>query len=64
MTKRNTPKSFWTYQACEPTPTVNDLPAGTFNGTQDQWETLTPGMRREILRDANRRVALALSKAA
>ena len=47
--------SFWTYQAATPTPRHEDLPAGVFNGTQDQWEALSPGMRREIVRDFNRR---------
>lgn len=50
--KRN--QSFWTYQATEPTPTVADLPAGAFRGTQDEFETLSPGMRREIARAARR----------
>jgi hypothetical protein len=45
-------KSFWSYQSDFPTPTVADLPAGSFNGTQEDFETLSPGMRREILRRA------------
>jgi hypothetical protein len=47
-------EAYWTYQAATPTPTVNDLPAGAFKGTQAQFETLSPGMRREILRAAQR----------
>jgi hypothetical protein len=46
--------SFWTYQPSEPTPTVDDLPPGTFNGTQSDFEKLSPGMRREIARTARR----------
>jgi hypothetical protein len=38
-----TPKSFWSYQA--PTP-----PGPPLHMTQDQWEQLSPGMRREIWR--------------
>lgn len=53
-----TPRNFWTYKA-PPTPDVADLPAGTFAGTRDQWESLTPGMRREIARQAERRVQAA-----
>jgi hypothetical protein len=50
-----TPKSFWTYQSDTPTPTVDQLPAGAFAGTQEQFEQLSPGMRREIERQAKRR---------
>lgn len=38
-----TPKSFWTYQA--PTP-----PAAPAHMTTAEWESLSPGMRREIAR--------------
>lgn len=38
-----TPKSFWSYQA--PTP-----PGPPAHMTVDQWESLSPGMRREIAR--------------
>lgn len=51
-----TPKSFWSYHSDTPTPRVEDLPKGVFKGTQDDWETLSPGMRREIARQANRRM--------
>jgi hypothetical protein len=50
-----TPASFWSYQASSPTPTVADLPAGAFNGTDEQFSQLSPGMRREILRASTRR---------
>jgi hypothetical protein len=48
-----TPKSFWTYQASTPTPTVAEaIKAGAVPGntTQAEWEQLSPGMRRELLR--------------
>ena len=54
MTARKTPKSFWSYQSTERTPDLADLPAGTFNGTQEQWESLSPGMRREIARQTRK----------
>jgi hypothetical protein len=38
-----TPKSFWTYQAETP-------PGPPSHMTRDQWESLSPGMRREIAR--------------
>ena len=50
--------SYWTYQAATPTPRFEDVPAGAFNGTQAQWEAFSPGMRREIVRDFNRRAAV------
>jgi len=42
-------EDYWTFRA-PPTPDVADLPVGTFAGTQEQWEQLSPGMRREIAR--------------
>lgn len=48
-----TPRDFWTYQADEP-PAVP--PAGVAIEPED-WDTLSPGMRREIARDAARRSA-------
>lgn len=45
---------YWTYHSNEPTPTVADLPPGVFKGTQHQFEQLSPGMRREILRSAGK----------
>lgn len=51
-----TPASFWTYKA-PPTPGHAEAVAmGAFKGTGDQWESLTPGMRREIVRHARRRI--------
>lgn len=45
---------YWSYKAPE-TPTVADLPPGAFAGTQADFESLSPGMRREIARSAKRR---------
>ena len=50
----STPKSFWSYQSDTPTPRVEDLPPGAFKGTQDDFEKLSPGMRREIARSATK----------
>lgn len=47
-------ESYWTYKAASRTPTVNDLPKGAFKGTQEQFESLSPGMRREIERSARK----------
>ena len=41
--KKPTPKSFWSYQADTP-------PGPPSHMTVDQWEALSPGMRREIFR--------------
>ena len=40
----NTPKTFWTYQSSDETPKAPP------HITQDDWEKLSPGMRREIKR--------------
>jgi hypothetical protein len=50
----SSPKDFWSYQASETTPHVSELPEGTFKGTQQEFEQLSPGMRREIARQAKR----------
>lgn len=42
--------SFWSYQAASDTPRFESLPEGCFSGSKDQWESLSPGMRREIVR--------------
>ena len=52
-----TPKSFWSYQSSEPTPNLESaIRAGAIakNTTQQQWEQLSPGMRREIMRSAGK----------
>lgn len=48
-------ESYWTYRASERTPTHGELPQGVFNGTEAQWCSLSPGMRREIYRGWKRR---------
>jgi len=56
-----TPKNFWSYQAGR-VPRVDDLPPGAFKGTQEQFEQLSPGMRREIERYAKQRLARQIMK--
>lgn len=48
-------ESYWTYKSSFQTPSFDALPVGCFKGTQKQFESLSPGMRREILRDHQRR---------
>lgn len=42
--------TYWTYQASSETPDYANVPDGAFRGTREQWESLSPGMRREIVR--------------
>lgn len=42
---------YWSYRA-PPDPDLRDLPPGTFNGTERNWQALSPGYRRAIWRDA------------
>jgi len=51
-----TPESFWTYQA-PPAPDFDSLPPGVINCDRAEWESLSPGMRRAIMRDYMRRQA-------
>jgi hypothetical protein len=44
-----TPQNFFSYQA-PPAPDFRDVPASAFKGTRKEWESMTPGMRREIAR--------------
>lgn len=46
---------YWTYQAGH-TPSFGEVPAGCFNGTENDWHKLSPGMRREIVRSFSKRV--------
>lgn len=46
-------EDYWTYKAGTPTPDYDDLAPETFDGTREDWESLSPGMRREIVRHAN-----------
>jgi len=59
--------AFWTWRPSSPTPSLEEavaagaIKAGT---SEEKWHSLTPGMRREIVRDARRRyAALVLQKA-
>lgn len=44
-------KKFWTYDAGG-APELSELPSGTFKGTVDDWNKLSPGFKREILKQA------------
>lgn len=55
-----TPASFWTYQAGSATPShAEALELGAIDArmTEDGWQSLTPGMRREIVRSHLKRAA-------
>lgn len=48
---------YWTYKAASPTPSYQEaLDAGAINPTMTEsgWHSLTPGMRREIVRAARK----------
>lgn len=51
------PEKYWTRKG-PPIPEEEDLPAGTGRCAGRGWESLSPGMRREIWRDAIRREAV------
>ena len=56
-----TPKSFWSYQASTPTPSLEEaiqLKAINANTTQQEWDKLTPGMKREIVRSHGSRTKI------
>lgn len=50
------PEKYWTYQAGA-IPEVSDLPPGAFAGDDKAFNSLSPGMRREIHRQALRKAA-------
>lgn len=53
MAKKANNKSFWMYQADSPTPSLDEaIKIGAINEltTQTEWDKLTPGMKREIVR--------------
>lgn len=57
-----TPKSFWTYQSSSETPSLAEaVSAGAIkkSTTEKEWDTLSPGMKREILRSAQRKASVA-----
>jgi hypothetical protein len=47
---------YWTRKG-PPTPEFHDLATGTFSGTEEGWESLSPGARRSIWREAIKREA-------
>jgi hypothetical protein len=54
------PETFWTYQSATSTPTLESaIAAGAIKAdtAPEQWEALSPGMRREIVRTAQKRIA-------
>lgn len=42
------------WEPAEPTPDYQEAPPAAFNGTREEWESLTPGMRRKIFMDYKR----------
>jgi hypothetical protein len=51
-------KAFWSYQASSETPSLGAAIAAnaiSVDTTLQQWEALSPGMRREIVRSAKKR---------
>lgn len=62
---KETPKSFWTYQSSTPVPSLEEaveLGAIAANTTQKEWDKLTPGMKREIVRSKRKQDAYSLPK--
>lgn len=47
------PETYWAY-AQPPIPELCDLPPGTFKGDERSWESLSPGFRRTIWREATK----------
>lgn len=47
-------EAYWTYKAATPTPKFDEIPKGAFRGTETEWQSLSPGMRREIVRQFKR----------
>lgn len=48
-------ETYWSWKPSSPTPSFAELPEGCFKGTQKHFESLSPGMRREILRSFQHR---------
>jgi len=55
------PEKYWAYKQ-EPIPEMKDLPSGVFNGDEHGWNSLSPGMRRTIWREAMKRLAPPISE--
>ncbi len=49
-----TDEAYWTYRATTATPRFDELPEGAFRGSEADWHGLSPGMRREIMRQYQR----------
>lgn len=48
-------RRYHAWKPAEPTPSYNEaVNEAGFHGTEAQWTSLTPGMRREIVRQARR----------
>jgi hypothetical protein len=47
-------ESYWSFRAPD-TPEFSDLPEGTFAGTEQGWNSLSPGYRRTIWGEATKR---------
>lgn len=52
-------ESYWTYRVSEPTPDFDDVYPRYYGGTREGWYQLSPGMRREIYRDAKCRETIS-----
>lgn len=48
-------ENYWTYKAPD-IPEYSDLPEGAFAGTEQGFNSLSPGMRREIYRSAMKKI--------
>jgi hypothetical protein len=56
----DTPKSFWSYQASTETPSLEkaiEIGAISARTTPQEWDRMSPGMKREIVRSHERRSA-------
>lgn len=47
-------KDFWTYRSSGPV-NFSDLPKDIFSGSEEEWNSLSPGYQREILRTFKKR---------
>lgn len=55
-------ESYWTYKTSYRTPTLSEaIEVGAISAktTDKEWHQLSPGMRREIVRQATRKVGVA-----
>lgn len=48
-------EKYWAF-AQPPIPELRDLPPGVFAGDERAWESLSPGYRRTIWREATKRI--------